>query len=143
MQYTCKSKFDLPKDAPAYLQEITNQIRKELKDVGTAVSTSTGSTVIFAASNDAGGGSTVITLSGATNIQAGTAVVLANTDKYVEFTRAFSTEPNVTFCAIAGDDGSFGLLNPSNLSITNEGFQIMANDVLQNGTVFYIAVVNI
>ncbi len=139
MPYTPKSKFDLPKDAPEYLKGVMTQLRNELKNISSAVASSTGSAlvVVYPGIDSSNSGATVI--SSSSNVKSGTSSVTSATEKFIEFASPFSVEPNVTLCAIAGVDGSFGLVNPQNLSVTVEGFLIKANDVLQDGTVFYIA----
>jgi hypothetical protein len=146
MPYSNKSKFDLPSDAPAYMIDLMNQLRNELKRISAAMSSSNGSTVVIAGvggngttvstgSTDTGG---VITPSSDT-VRSGVYSVTAGTDAYIPFPNIFTSAPTVVFCAVAGEDGSFGLINTLNLTTTIAGFTIPGEDILQDGNVFYIA----
>jgi hypothetical protein len=146
MSYTNKSKFDLPNDAPGYMVDLMNQLRNELKRISAAMSSATGSTVVIAGVG--GNGTTVSTGSTSTGgvvtptsdtVRSGVYSVTAGTDVFISFPVAFSSAPTVVFCAVAGEDGSFGLINTLNLTITTAGFTIPGEDILQSGNVFYIA----
>jgi hypothetical protein len=76
-------------------------------------------------------------------MQGGTQSVTANTTCTITFPRGFATIPNITLCAISGtSDNSFGFINTENLTINKTGFTIDANDILQNGNIFYVAICN-
>ena len=143
MPYTPKSKFDLPKDAPAYMNDFATQLRNELLAISRTVVGNNATTLIITGTD----GSTVNSggSSGSTStstIKSGTQFVTAATAAWVTFPATFTTIPVVTLCFIAGTDGSFGSINTANLTITKTGFSIPALDIMVSGTIFYIATVN-
>jgi hypothetical protein len=139
-----KYKLELPSDAPKYLLELTTQLRNQALDISRAMASSTGTTLIISGTGGTTSSSTSSSTGGTStsNVKSGTKFVSAGVADFVPFPTTFTTAPSVVFCAIAGTDGSFGLINTQNLTVATTGFSIPANDIMVSGNVFFIAHVN-
>jgi hypothetical protein len=126
-------KFSAKDSQEALARKLNNQldiIARTMSQGNTTIVISGGTTVSSSSS------------SSSSNVKSGVQSVTAGSSAYVAFPVSFSTTPYVTFCAISGSDGSFGLVNTSNLTITTSGFTIPAADIIISGTIFYMAATN-